>query len=237
MKKAILFLRSLIFYIGYVLVTLVIAFACLISFWLFPDSKRHLFNKFWCSIVLTWCQLTCGIRYKINGLENLPDRPVVVLSNHQSEWETMFLYRYLAPVSPILKKELLSIPVYGWAMRLVKPIAIDRNRRHSAGKSILKQGKQRLLSARSVMIFPEGTRTDAGKVGKFSRGGAKLAIAADVPILPIAHNAGLFWPGRRFLKYPGIIQVHVGAPVEARDRDASELTAEIESWIRQHVVT
>ncbi|MBT8146234.1 MAG: 1-acyl-sn-glycerol-3-phosphate acyltransferase [Gammaproteobacteria bacterium] len=232
-----LFIRSVVFYVGYVLVTLVLAFASLVFFWVFPEHKRDLFNKLWCSVVLVWCRAVCGIRYRIHGIENIPDSPVVVLANHQSEWETMFLYRYLAPISPILKKELLAIPVYGWAMRLVKPIAIDRSRRHRAGKSILNQGQQRLSNGRSVMIFPEGTRSEVGKVGKFSRGGAKLAIAAKVPILPIAHNAGQFWPAHRFLKHPGTIHVHVGMPVETSNRDASELTAETEGWIRQHIAS
>lgn len=235
MKKATLFLRSLIFYIGYVLVTLVLAILCLVFYWFLPDSKSHLFNKLWCSLVLSWCRLTCGIRYQIHGIENIPNTPVVALANHQSEWETMFLYRYLAPVCPILKKELLNIPVYGWAMRLVKPIAIDRSRRHNAGKSILDQGQHRLRSNRSVMIFPEGTRAKAGIVGKFSRGGAKLAIAADAPILPVAHNAGHYWPVRKFLKYPGTIDVHIGKPIDPVNQDASELTQKVESWIRQHV--
>jgi len=237
MKKAVLFVRSLIFYIGYILVTLVLAFLCLVFFWLLPDSKRHLFNKLWCSIVLAWVRLACGVRYQVHGIENIPDIPVVALSNHQSEWETMFLYRYLDPVSPILKKELLAIPVYGWATRLTKPIAIDRSKRHNAGKSVLRQGTQRLHTGRSVMIFPEGTRGEAGNVGKFSRGGAKLAIAAGVAVLPIAHNAGHYWPGRQFLKYPGTIQVHIGSPVETENRDASEITEEAESWIRHHVVS
>ena len=236
MEKSLLFVRSFVFYTGYVLITLVLAFASLALFWVFPRTKRDWFNRLWCSIVLVWCRVVCGIRYQIHGIENIPSKPVVVLANHQSEWETLFLYRYLAPISPILKKELLAIPVYGWAMRLVKPIAIDRSRRHNAGKSILYQGQQRLRNERSVMIFPEGTRSEAGKVGKFSRGGAKLAIAAKVPIIPIAHNAGQFWPAHRFLKYPGTIHVHVGAPLETSDRDASELTTEIEEWIRQNVV-
>jgi 1-acyl-sn-glycerol-3-phosphate acyltransferase len=237
MKKIILFLRSLLFYVGYCLITLVIALSFLILFWLLPDSKRHLFGVLWCAIVLRWSRLACGIRYQVHGMKNIPDEPVVVLANHQSEWETLFIYRYLAPVSPILKKELLAIPVYGWAMRLVNPIAIDRSRRHNAGKSILYQGQQRLNGNRSVMIFPEGTRAKAGKVDKFSRGGAKLALASRASILPIAHNAGNCWPARHFLKYPGKIEVHIGAPIQTDNREASELTAEVEAWIRQHVVS
>ncbi len=236
MKQALLFLRSLIFYVGYVLVTLIIAPLLLVLFWLFPRSKRHLFGTLWCGIILQWSRLVCGIRFQVYGKENIPDHPVVVLANHQSEWETVFIYRYLAPVSPILKKELLSIPVYGWAMRLINPIAIDRSRRHNAGRSILDQGRQRLDSGYSVMIFPEGTRADDGKVGNFSRGGAKLALATKAAVLPIAHNAGHFWPARRFLKFPGNIEVHIGSPIQTANREASELTAEVEAWIRQHVV-
>ena len=236
MYKAILYCRSLIFYVGYVLVTLVLASVSLLLFLFLPENKRHLLNKLWCIIVLSWLRFTCGIRYEVHGLNNLPNEPVVALANHQSEWETLFLYLYLAPVSPILKKELLAIPVYGWAMRIVKPIAIDRSRRHEAGKSLLRQGQQRLASKRSVMVFPEGTRASGVQVGKFSRGGAKLAVAAGVPLLPIAHNAGNFWPAHQFLKYPGTIQVYIGEPVSTINRDASELTTEIENWIRLHVV-
>lgn len=230
-----LILRSLIFYLGYVIVTVVLALASFLLVWFFPDSQRHLLHKLWCTTILKWCRLCCGIHYHVQGLENITGNPVVVLANHQSEWETMFIYRYLAPVCPILKKELIEIPVYGWAMRLVKPIAIDRSKLHEAGKSILKQGRQRLESGRSVMIFPEGTRTTPGGVKKFSRSGARLAIEAGVPILPIAHNSGQCWP-RQFIKYPGTIHVNIGQPLPTNEQDATLLTNQVEDWIRQHVV-
>lgn len=236
MSLPVLFLRSLVFQTGYVVSTLVFSLVCLLFAWLLPAAKRDLFHTTWCRVILWWFALACGVRYRFEGLENIPPGPVVVLANHQSEWETIFLFRYLAPVCPILKKELLSIPFYGWAMRLQKPIAIDRSRPHEAGKSLLTQGLDRLGKGRSVIIFPEGTRTSVERGKPFSRGGAKLAVAAGVPVLPMAHNAGHCWPPRRFLRYPGTISVVIGEPIPSAGQDAGILTSEVEHWVRQHTV-
>ncbi len=232
MKRLVLYLRSLAFYTGYVIVTAVLAITSLLLVWLFPESKRHLFHKLWCFLLLGWLRICCSIRYDVKGLENIPSRPVVVLSNHQSEWETLFVYRHLAPICPILKKELLAIPVYGWAMRLVKPIAIDRSKRHEASRSIHTQGLNRLGSGRSVFIFPEGTRALPGQVKSFSRSGARLALAAGVPILPIAHDSGHCWPAHKFIKNPGTIHVQIGEPLQSDSGNASELTARVENWTK-----
>jgi 1-acyl-sn-glycerol-3-phosphate acyltransferase len=236
MTMVILFLRSLLFYAGYLLFTILLSLVFLICVLFIPESSYHHFSMFWCRLILFWLRLCCGVTYRVTGLENIPHRPVVVLANHQSEWETIFLYRYLAPICPILKKELLSIPFYGWALRIFKPIAIDRSKPGEAGKSILRQGTARIRDGHSVIIFPEGTRTDIKQSKKFSRGGAKLAIAAGVPILPIAHNAGHFWPPHRFIKRPGTISVFVGALLDDHNKDASILTDKAERWIREHVV-
>ncbi|MBL4819822.1 MAG: 1-acyl-sn-glycerol-3-phosphate acyltransferase [Gammaproteobacteria bacterium] len=236
MRQLILFLRAVLFYLGYYLGTIVITLVCFIVIWFIPDSKRYLFYSVWCRFILSWLRITCGVRHEIQGLDNIPDQAVVVLSNHQSEWETIFLYLYLAPICPILKKELLNIPFWGWAMSLQHPIAIDRTKPHEAGKSILTQGMDRIKNGRSVIIFPEGTRTHVDKVKKFTRGGAKLAIAAGAPILPIAHNAGHCWPPHKMLKYPGTVQVYVGKPIATDSADAKELTESVETWIRQHIV-
>ena len=201
--------------------------------WFIPKPNRYLFNVLWCRFILAWLRITCGVRHEVNGLENIPNRPVVVLSNHQSEWETIFLYTYLAPICPILKKELLNIPFWGWALRLQQPIAIDRSKPHEAGKSILTQGLARIQDGLSVIIFPEGTRTHVDKIKKFSRGGAKLAIASEVPILPVAHNAGHCWPPHRVLKFPGVIRVYIGKSIDTTDENASDLTDSAEKWIRQ----
>ena len=232
MGRLILYLRSALFYLGYYLSTLVIAPVCIVGAWLVPRERAYVFYYAWCRFVLLWFRVSIGVRYEISGLENLVRRPVVVLANHQSEWETIFLYNLLAPVCPILKRELLRIPFWGWALKLQQPIAIDRSKPHEAGKSILTQGKDRLSRRMSVIIFPEGSRIATDRMKKFSRGGAKLAIAAGVPILPIVHNAGYCWPPRQFLKYPGRISLAIGPPVETTGADASQLTEQVESWIR-----
>lgn len=236
MQAFTLILRSAIFYLGYYLSVIVISLLCVSIALLFPKPRRHAFYAAWCRFILFWFSFACRVRYEISGLENIPDYPVVILANHQSEWETILLYHLLAPVCPILKKELLSIPFWGWAMRLQQPIAIDRSRRHRSGKEILTQGVDRIGKGMSVVIFPEGTRMSVDLERKFSRGGAKLAMAAKVPILPVAHNAGHCWPPRRFLKYPGVIQVIIGPLYSTNNADASQLTQQVEVWVRQHLV-
>ena len=129
----------------------------------------------------------------------------------------------------------MRIPFWGWALRLQKPIAIDRSQPREAAKSLLTQGVARIQEGISVFVFPEGTRSKAGNVRRFSRGGAKLAVAAGAPIVPVAHNAGDCWPARAFLKYPGTITVVIGEPVTTDDKSANELTEQIEYWIRRQL--
>jgi 1-acyl-sn-glycerol-3-phosphate acyltransferase len=227
-------LRSTVFYGGYTVATVLTSLFLLSLFWLIPLNKRFGIYALWCRFVLFWLSLTCGIRYDIKGLENIPTGPVVVLSNHQSAWETIFLYKTFCPVSPILKKELLRIPFWGWAMALQKPIAIDRSKPREAGKYLLTQGRSRLREGLSVVIFPEGTRTNAGELKKYSRGGAQLAVSSNVPVVPIVHNAGLSWPPGTLLKFPGTITVLIGKPIQVEGRTSSEVTQEFETWVRSH---
>ena len=234
-SRPILFLRSLLFYFGYIVITIFICSFFIVLFPVMPEKGRHRIASGWCNLVLTWLCFTCGAKYKIIGQQNIPKGPVVILSNHQSSWETFLFYAIKFPVSPILKKELLRIPFWGWALRLQKPIAIDRSQPREAAKSLLTQGVARIQEGISVFVFPEGTRSKAGKVRRFSRGGAKLAVAAGAPIVPIAHNAGDCWPARAFLKYPGTITVVIGEPVTTDDKSANELTEQIEYWIRRQL--
>lgn len=236
LNSTLLFLRSALFYLGYFLVTLLMSLGFIVFSPLLRDRGRYLFVTTWCAFILTWLRLCCGVRYKIRGLDNIPDEPVVILSNHQSTWETILIYKLVFPVSPILKRELMRIPIWGWALRLQNPIAIDRDKPREAVKSLLTQGVDRLRQGNSVIIFPEGTRSRSGTIKRFSRGGAKLAVAANVPIVPIAHNAGYFWPPRKFVKRPGIITVVIGKKLSPKNRSASQLTDEVENWIRQEMV-
>lgn len=231
-----LVLRSTIFYIGYVVTTIVMSAVFILVFPFLSQRGRYLLAGTWCITIINWLRYSCGVQYEIRGLENLPGEPAVYLSNHQSSWETILYYRLIFPLSPILKKELMNIPFWGWALRLTRPIAIDRSKPREAGKSLLAQGEQRLSEGQSVVIFPEGTRSSPGKLGKFSRSGATLAKAAQVPIVPIAHNAGYSWPPKTFLKYPGKVTVSIGEPISVSDYSVEELTARTAAWIENHVV-
>ncbi|MDT8428022.1 MAG: lysophospholipid acyltransferase family protein [Pseudomonadales bacterium] len=234
MRLLILQIRSLLFYAGYGVATILISLWCLLTSWMLPVRKRFQPYALWCRFVLFWLQLCCGIRYRIKGLETLPHGPVVVLSNHQSAWETVLLYYLFSPVCPIIKKELLNIPFWGWAMRLQRPIAIDRSNPRKASKYLLTEGPLRLKEGISVVIFPEGTRTHRGDKRRFSRGGAQLAVASGTPIVPVIHNAGHCWPPGTWLKYPGIIDVEIGTPIPVAGRNSTEVNAEFESWINAH---
>lgn len=200
-----------------------------------PDKGRYLFALTWCGAILGWLRVSCGVRYQISGREQIPQTPVVILSNHQSSWETILYYGLVYPVSPILKQELMGIPFWGWALRLQKPIAIDRSKPREAGRSLLTQGVERIRQGNSVIVFPEGTRRETGAIRRFSRGGAKLALAANVPVVPIAHNAGLFWPPRKFIKRPGLVRVVIGEPIQVAGKSADDLTELAEQWIRDRV--
>ncbi len=231
----ILFLRSALFYVGYFSVTIILSSFFVIVFPFVPDRTRYYMATWWCGFILAWLRVCCGIRYELEGVENLPTVPVVVLSNHQSQWETILFYKLVFPVVPILKRELLNIPFWGWALRFQKPIAIDRSKPREAGRSLLIQGVDRIRRGYSIIIFPEGTRSLPGKMKRFSRGGAKLAVAAGAPILPIAHNAGDCWPPRSFIKYPGVIRVTIGAPIETLNKSDAVLTALVETWIAEQL--
>ena len=227
--------RSFIFYIGFYLGTVFISAFFILLFPVLSPKRRHIFASIWCGFVLGWLQICCGVKYIVYGLENLPNTPAVILANHQSSWETILFYKLIFPVSPILNKELTKIPFWGWSMRLLKPIAIDRSRPRGAGRSVLLQGIDRIQSGNSIIVFPEGSRSNYGSVKRFSRGGAKLAIAANTSIIPIAHNAGYCWPAHQFIKRPGVVTVVIGEKMELGGRDANELTADVEGWIRVKV--
>lgn len=234
-SRALNLARSLVFYAGYFIATIIIALLIMTIFWFIPLKRRFFLYSLWCRFVLFWLRLSCNVRYDIQGQENIPDTPVVALSTHQSAWETIFLYYALSPVCPILKKELLKIPFWGWAMRLQKPIAIDRSKPREAGRSLLVQGKQRLADGLSVVIFPEGTRSPAGTVKALSRGGAKLAVAAQAAALPVIHNAGYCWPAHTIIKTPGVIRVRFGPVIDTNGKTATQVNETYTQWVNDNM--
>lgn len=232
MSKMFANVRASIFYLGYSLTLVIWAPLCLLLAPLLSLRARYRLCLVWNHFALWWLGLVCGVRCKVEGAVEKPREPVVVLSNHQSPWETLFLVQFFEPICPILKIELLSIPFFGWALRLLRPIAIDRSKRREARGTLLSQGQDRLGLGLSVLVFPEGTRLDPGQARKFSSGGVELAIAAGAPIVPVMHDAGCFWPAKRLAKQAGTITVQIGEPIPSAGRDPRELTEEVSRWIK-----
>jgi 1-acyl-sn-glycerol-3-phosphate acyltransferase len=233
MNHLLLILRTLLFYAGYAGTLLIHAGLCVLLGWLLPLKTRYRVTVLWNHFAIWWLKLTCGVSYRISGIENIPREPFVLLSNHQSPWETLFLYDHFCPLCATLKRELLYIPFFGWALFMLDPIAIDRSKRTGARQILLREGRKRLQAGISVLVFPEGTRVAPGQERKYSTGGAELAITAGVPVLPVAHNAGCYWPAHRYLKTPGTVEVVIGAPLATAGREARELTEEVQAWTRQ----
>ena len=234
MNKTILFIRGLLFFIGMVIVTLIHA---TLSFLFFPFKieTRYAFVTLWTRMLLKWLALTCGINHQVIGNENIPAQSSIIFCKHQSMWETLALQVIFPQQTWVLKKELLHVPFFGWALALLKPIAIDRSDKKSAMQQMLTQGKAQLNSGRWVVVFPEGTRVAPGHTHKFSKGGAVLAQESKALLVPVAHNAGNFWPRRGFIKYPGTITLIIGKPINPQNLTPAEILQQAESWINTTV--
>ena len=227
-------LRSLIFLLLQFIITPAFAILALMTF---PLSRltRYRFISLWAKMMLPILRMVCGIRHEVKGIENLPEQPCIVLCKHQSAWETLALQKIFPPQVWVLKRELLMIPFFGWALALTSPIAIKRRDGTGAMKQLLEQGKERLAQGFCVVIFPEGTRIPFGKRGKYKIGGALLAANTGVPVIPVAHNAGRLWGRHAFSKHPGLITMSIGAPIETKGLKAEEINARVESWIENEI--
>jgi 1-acyl-sn-glycerol-3-phosphate acyltransferase len=200
--------------------------------WALPLSTRNRIANGWGRSNLWLQKVVCGLGYRVEGWDNLPERPCVVMAKHQSAWETIALRGLLPPNQCwILKRELMWVPVFGWAMAVMRQIAIDRKAGTKAVKQVIREGKAALDGGRYVVVFPEGTRTAPGERKKYGIGGAMLAERSGYPVLPIAHNAGVFWRRRGLHKYPGTIDVVVGPLVPSTGRKAPDILRDVEEWI------
>jgi 1-acyl-sn-glycerol-3-phosphate acyltransferase len=198
----------------------------------FPLSVRYRFTMGWPRMVIWFARVLCGIRWQVRGREHLPDGPAVLLSKHQSTWETFFYPSYLPrELCYVFKRELLWIPFFGWGIGLLRMIHIDRGQGRDAFESVVRQGQRRLDEGAWIIMFPEGTRTPVGSQGKYKSGGARLAVRTGAPVVPIAVNAGECWPKRRFVKTPGLVTVSIGPPIETAGREPDRVNAEAECWI------
>ena len=175
-----------------------------------------------------------GIRPKVIGLENMPAEPCVILSKHQSAWETMTLQDYVpngAYCEFVLKKELLSVPFIGWGLAAMKMISIDRKAGKDALDQVVQQGCERLQQGFYVIVFPEGTRDAPGQKKRYKAGGAYLATHVGCKVVPIAHNAGELWPRQAFLKKSGTVTVSIGPAFDASGMTENEVNQRAEAWI------
>jgi 1-acyl-sn-glycerol-3-phosphate acyltransferase len=227
-------LRSLLFLLFQAVVTPVYATVFLLFFWL-PRVPRYLIARHWCLVNAYAARWICGIRWRVIGTENIPTSPHVVMSKHSSTWETMALNLYFPPLAFVAKKELLSIPFFGWGFALSSPITIDRKAGQDAMQQIVEQGRERFRQGFWIVVYPEGTRIRAGTRVRYKTGGARLAIALPAPVLPVAHNAGYLWPKGQFGKKPGTLTLSIGPSMSPEGKDPARLTQEIEAWIEGEV--
>jgi 1-acyl-sn-glycerol-3-phosphate acyltransferase len=215
MYQCLLFLRACCFYFGYGMATVIIGLPVIVaSRFLTHRQCLHAINL-WTRFAIFWVRFCCGVHYLIVGKENIPKTPFVLISKHQSPWETFFLHHFFEPIITVLKIELTKLPIFGPAMKSIQPIMIDRSQKKAALTQICEQGGARLQQGLSIMLFPEGTRIQPGQSSSLAKGAFVLAQTAKVPLLPIAHNAGEHWPSKGFLKYPGVIELRIGQPIDS----------------------
>lgn len=227
-----IWVRSLVFFLIFCAAVMSFSLLCLLVFPFLPLRKRFRFGICLNHFVVWWFGFCCGVRYQVEGKEHLPkDGGGVLISNHQSEWETFYLQILVFPLCTVLKKELLRIPLFGWALAMVKPIAIDRNKKTNALKQVIEQGREKLKQGFWVLIFPEGTRMKTGQLGAYSKAGALLAAKTGKPLVPLLHNAGERWPGKGFLKQPGVLKVVIGPAIDSEGKSAAELHNASTEWV------
>ena len=227
-------LRSLVFLLFQIIVTPFYAAAMLLFAWL-PRVPRYNMARSWCRVNLWGVRWICGIRWRVIGAENIPAYPHIVMCKHSSTWETLALNLFFPPLAFVAKKELLSIPFFGWGFALASPITIDRSAGKDAMEQIAAQGRARFAQGFWIVVYPEGTRIPAGTRARYKTGGARLALKLPAPVLPVAHNAGYLWPKGLFGKTPGTITLSIGPSMSPEGRDLVDLANDIEDWIEGEV--
>jgi 1-acyl-sn-glycerol-3-phosphate acyltransferase len=200
-----------------------------------PLPSRYAVISQWARFNLWWLERTCRLTFQVEGQEHIPETPTIVMSKHQSAWETLALQGLFRPQVWVLKRELLWVPFFGWGLAMLRPIAIDRGAGRRALDQVARQGAERLAERLWVVVFPEGTRVAPGTRGRYHLGGAVLAERTGYPIVPVAHNAGEFWPRRSLRKRPGTVRLVIGPPVPSAGRKAAEILADVETWIETTV--
>ena len=217
------------FYLSLIPITTII-----ISLYFFISTKRlQWLGAMWIKVVLNALKFLCGVRWKVEGIENIPNTPCIVVSNHQGQWESFFLQTLFIPSTSIIKKELLLIPLFGWALRCMKPITLNRLNRVSSLKKVIKKGVIKLKNGFSIILFPEGTRISPEKgIQPFARSCGLLSVKSGFPVLPICHNSGKYWKNKKFIKSPGEVVLRIGEPILGRDPKV--ITNDAYNWVKNN---
>ena len=217
------------FYLSLIPITTII-----ISLYFFISTK-HLqrLGAMWIKVVLNALKFLCGVSWKVEGVENIPNSPCIVVSNHQGQWESFFLQTLFIPSTSIIKKELLLIPLFGWALRCMKPITLNRLHRVSSLKKVIKKGVIKLKNGFSIILFPEGTRISPERgIQPFARSCGLLSVKSGLPVLPICHNSGKYWKNKKFIKSPGKVILRIGEPILGRDPKV--ITNDAYNWVKNN---
>jgi 1-acyl-sn-glycerol-3-phosphate acyltransferase len=217
------------FYLSLIPITTII-----ISLYFFISTKRlQWLGAMWIKVVLNALKFLCGVSWKVEGIENIPNTPCIVVSNHQGQWESFFLQTLFIPSTSIIKKELLLIPLFGWALRCMKPITLNRLNRMGSLKKVIRKGVIKLKNGFSIILFPEGTRISPEKgIQPFARSCGLLSVKSGFPVLPICHNSGKYWKNKRFIKSPGMVILRIGEPILGRDPKV--ITNDAYNWVKNN---
>lgn len=222
--------RSIVFWVWQIVLTLAMGAPVIITA-AFSFELGYRVALVWLRLNFFGLKVICGVDWEVQGREHIPENPCIVLSKHQSTWETYFLPHLFVPATYVAKKSLSWIPIFGWSLVALRFIMIDRKSGRSAVRQMIDQARERIAAGRWILIFPEGTRRPVGAPPDYRAGGAIVAGALGVPVLPVALNAGEYWPRLGFIKWPGTIQVRIGPPIETAGRQTSVIVAETRDWI------
>ncbi len=223
--------RSLLFNVFGFCSVMLFAIVILACFWA-PYRVRWFLCVTWCRLALWAARFFCDIHIVVEGGENVPNRPSVVMIKHTSTLETLWQVTYFPRAAWVVKREILWAPFFGWAIGLaLQPIAINRSGGATAVRQVVRQGMKKLEQGIWVTVFPEGTRMAPGQTRKYGSTGAALARAANVPIVPVAHNAGDLWQRRSFIKKPGVVRFVIGPPVDPAELEPRDTNVQVQNWV------
>ena len=217
------------FYLSLIPITIII-----LSLYFFISTKNlQKIGAVWIKFILNALKVFCGVRWKVEGVENIPNTPCIVVSNHQGQWESFFLQTLFIPSTSIIKQELLYIPLFGWALRCMKPITLNRLNKVTSLNKVIKKGVMKLKDGFSIILFPEGTRISPDKgIQPFAGSCGLLSVKSGLPVLPICHNSGRYWKNKKFIKSPGKVIIRIGEPIIGSE--AKLITNYAYNWVKNN---